>query len=441
MSWFAPESANLTRARPAGDREDMRFVRVLCLLAIAVLMMAGDRPPWRTRRRSGVFHNKLAAARVSPEDWPGEPATPADIDPERFADALRTLCGWMPPGQHDDYAKWMLSAAGDFEVDPFLLGALVYRESRCRASKEELDGVGLSLLVPDMYAGGFRGKTYRYRVHRDGRWQERELSFPRYGFFASNLKRAEPNLYLTAGLLRAWRDQEPTVHAYFEQVPHRHYVSHWVWGDKVPSARAEDRILGDRRRLLQYYGVLPRRAPMQALGLSMHAPLDGAPRVVSSGLGSDRDDGKRSHRGVDVESEFGETVRAVADGTVIYAGIDLPGQHHNTLLSRAEINEFPRRAMGRGGRYLCIQHDTPAIEGGLRSCYMHLETVEMDRGDSVRGGQRIGTVGRTGMKRSAPHLHLEFRTNAGILDPLEHLRGHLIGKLVEWDGYRIVEAD
>lgn len=417
----------------------LRAAQVMALLAIATILMAGDRPPWRQRSRPDVHHNKLAAARISAQDWPSEPESPATVDPERFAKALRSLCGWMPRGRSTRYSEWTLAAATEFGIDPFLLGALTYRESRCRADKEDLGGVGLTLLAPAMYRRDFRGRNYLYKVHEEGRWQERSLAFPKFGFHGG-LRRAEVNLYLAAGLLRAWRDQEETVHSYFEQVPHRHYVSHWIWGDRVPSARAEDRVLGDRRRLLEYYGARERAAPVAGLGLQLHSPLDGAPRVVSSGLGSERDGGRRSHRGIDIESQFGETVRAVADGKVTYAGVDQVGRGKEHFLSRKDINRFPRRQMGRGGRFLCISHEAPDVEGGLRTCYMHLERVDVERGDAVRGGQPIGTVGRTGMRTSAPHLHLEFRTDAGILDPLPLLRPLVIGRAVEWDGHRIVET-
>src|SRR5690606_876521 len=133
-------------------------------------------------------------------------------------------------------------------------------------------------------------------------------------------------------------------------------------------------VLTDRRRLLEYYGALAPRAPLQHRGIALGAPLDGAPRVVSSGLGFARDDGSRSHRGVDVESEFGEPVRAIADGMVTFSGVDLPGQRNHEQLAPQVTNAYDRRALGHGGRYVCVQH-TPIDGGYLRSCYMHLETV------------------------------------------------------------------
>lgn len=402
-------------------------LRIAIAMLLAVALLAADRPPWRPRRRPGMRPNLLAGERVTPADWADEPDAPPDVDPTRFASALRSLCGQMPKERPGRYAEWMLRYGGEFGVDPFLLGALVFRESRCRPDKQELGGVGLSLLVPTMYQDHVRTGAYRYRVREEGTWRERALALPRFPFGPARLMQAEPNLYFTAALLAGWRAQHDSVDATFPQAPHRHWVSHWVWGDEVRSARAEDRILTDRRRLLHYYGALAAPEPRAWRGVPFGAPLDGGPRVVSSGLGFARGAGERSHRGIDVEAVLGEPVRAITGGRVAFSGVDLPGRRNNAILDPEETNAYPSRELGNGGRYVCIVH--AAIDGqSLRSCSMHLDTVEVRAGDPVALGQRLGTVGRSGMKESSPHLHLEMFLGNELLDASQVLRGHLIGE-------------
>jgi len=423
----------------------MRRMRDAWLRAVCVglaLACAGSglasglepKPPWRARRRPDTTHNQLAAERVKPEDWEPEPESPAtpSIDPERFTRAVAMLCNDPAPARARERAGLILLHAAANALDPFLLGALVYRTSRCRSDKEELGGHGLTLLPAAMYQHGFRGRSYQYFTREGGGWAERKLDLPRFAFGPGTLLRADSNLYFAAALLALWRDEHATIDATFEQAPHRHFVSHFIWGDRVKSSRAEDRVLGDRRRLLEYYGARPPRAPIPYRGLMLGAPLDGAPRVVSSGLGFVREDGARSHRGVDVESEFGEPVRAIEAGLVTFSGVDLPGQSNHEQLSIAETNGYDRKGMGHGGRYVCVQH-APADGSFLRSCYMHLETVAVAYGRRVQRGDLVGTVGRTGMLRSSPHLHLELLGPEGLHDPAEILRGHLIGTPVEFD--------
>ncbi len=412
-------------------RRSMLRRLVLAALLLGLVVEAGaDALPWRRRRRPDIQTNRRAATLITPSDWPAEPASPREVDPDRFARALRELCGWMPPDRPATWTGYILSAAREHGEDPFLLGALVHRLGRCQPDAEDMGGVGVTLIPSRMYWDHVRGGRYRYWVKNGATWEERSMTVDRFPFNDVRLKRPEENLYFAAAFLKGWREQHESLQGAFEQHPHRHYVSHFVFGDRVLSDRAEDRILLDRRRLLQYYGALRAPAPLQRLGLALGAPLDGQPRVISSWIGAEREGGRRSHRGVDVESVLGEPVRAVADGRVNFAGVDLPGSRSNENMTPEQIEAVPRQSLGNGGRYVCILH-RPSGEGALpwvRSCYMHLEDVEVRWGQEVRRGERIGTVGRTGMISSAPHLHFELHGPEGLMDPSEVLQGPLLGR-------------
>ncbi|MBZ0120140.1 MAG: peptidoglycan DD-metalloendopeptidase family protein [Sandaracinaceae bacterium] len=407
-----------------------RAAVVLLLFALGLVMMGGDRPPWLARRRPGLRVNQLVRARVEPADWPAEPESPRQVDPARFARALRGICGWMPAERAQRYTQWILQYAAEFEVDPFLMAALVYREGRCRSDSEGSEhgeGLGLTQIHREMYAEQLRGGTLRWRVRHDGHLVERTRRVDRFPFAGPRLLQPEPNLYFAAALLAQWRDQHETVDALFEQEPHRHYVSHFVWGDRVRSDREEDQLLMERRRVLEHYGAHAGAPPVRFHGIELGCPLDGCPRVVSSYLGSERDGGERSHRGIDLESLPGEPVRAVASGTVIFAGVDLPGQQEHVQLARAEDYEgYPRNSLGAGGRYVCLRH---AREDGpdVRTCYMHLEEVHVRYGQALARGQVLGTVGRTGMRTSAAHLHLELHTDR-VEDASVVMGGLLLGR-------------
>ena len=109
----------------------------------------------------------------------------------------------------------------------------------------------------------------------------------------------------------------------------------------------------------------------------------------------------RGHCGVDL-GRFGLLVRAAKDGVV-------------------EVVQ--RQAKKKEGRYVRILHDD-----GYVSFYMHLHRIRDDLkvGMRVSGGEPVGVVGRTGIKRSPPHLHfaLAFRvgTKKIFVDPEPLLR-------------------
>ncbi|UJR81865.1 Hypothetical protein I5071_39300 [Sandaracinus amylolyticus] len=411
--------------------EDVRRTTAILVLALSILLLAPGRP-WRARRRAGVRPNHILTERVLPADWPSEPRTPARIDHARFARALHELCGFMPPGRDERWATWITQYAQEFDVDPFLIGALVHRQSRCLPDAENVEGPGLGLtqIHREMYAEQLRDGVLRYRVIENDRWVDRERRADRFPFAGPRLLMAEPNIYFAAAILAMWKDQHDTLDGEFDQQAHRHWVSHFLWGDAVRSDWEEERVFADRRRLLEYYGAHQGMAPLRVRGVEMGCPLDGCPRVVLSWLGAEREGGAREHRGIDVDSLPGEPVRAIADGLVTFAGVDLPGHRSHVQVARAEEYErYGRRDLGAGGRYVCIRHGRgEGDDSSLRSCSMHLETVEVRYGDRVTRGQRIGTVGRTGMQRSAAHLHLEMYTGERLEDASELLRGLLLGR-------------
>ncbi len=384
--------------------------------------------PWRLRARPGVHPSRAAALRARADQWPPEPPSPPHpVDPQRYAAALRTLCGWMPRERQTRWTASLLAAAYHFGVDPFLLGALVHRMSRCKANAESLSGLGATLIAPGMLRGHLHHGRYRYFVWENGRWHARHLAMPLGGLHPARLARFEPNVHMAAGLLRVFREQHHGLDAHLPQAPHRHFVSHFVWGDRVPSSRAEDRILLDRRRLLQYYGTWRFDVRAHWRGIALAPPLDGGLRVVSSFPGDPRDGGARRHRGIDIEAVAGEPVRAQADGRVSFAGVDLPGPRHKRQLPPERQFEVPSGQLGRGGRFVCVLHASPDSNDWLQLCYMHLRRYEVRRGQRVHAGEILGRVGRTGMRISAPHLHLEAVGSDGRMNPAALLDPLLLG--------------
>lgn len=111
------------------------------------------------------------------------------------------------------------------------------------------------------------------------------------------------------------------------------------------------------------------------------------------------------HTGVDINiGVIGKSVVAVKDGTV-------------------EISEAQRNSNGdyRGyGEYVIINH-----HDGTMTLYGHMlsGTRRVSKGQTVKQGQVIGTVGSTG-NSSGPHLHFEVRTLANsyrAVNPLPYL--------------------
>jgi murein DD-endopeptidase MepM/ murein hydrolase activator NlpD len=335
---------------------------------------------------------------VDVQRWPTEPAVPAQINPERFREAVAYLCR-KPVEQTPAYE--VLAAAREADVDPFLLAALMSERSRCRPKLQSRNGFGLLLLQPQMY---LRRGAPELPVH-DDEWRP------------ANLLSARANMSLGARLLRMWQEQHTALDLAFGGVAHRSAVSHFYWGDQVDSSGVEDMVLTARRRLLVRYLGQVEEPKATELGVAVVPPLEASPRVATSGPGDDRDRGARSHKGLDLVASPGEPIRAVADGRVIFAGVNLIDNTRYGPIPPSRIGRYSNQNLGRGGIYLCIRHDGGENAQKVVTCYMHLDRYFVGAGEDVRAGQTIGLVGRSGIKRSPPHLHFEVRVDNRHEDP------------------------
>jgi hypothetical protein len=362
----------------------------------------GLSPSWTPRRPPVLipYGHELR----DPARWPAEPPPlPGPIDGARFADAVAALCG--RPAAHALGAP-ILEAAEAAGVDPLLLAALVFEQSGCDARLWSRAGYGLLRLHRTMYFGPGNPAVPVARA---------DLAPARL---------ADPSHSLRVGalLLRMWQDQHAEVDARFGGAPHRAAVSHFVWGDVVGSSASEDRIFTARRRLLERYRGSPPAPRITTLGVPIVSPLDGVPRVATSGLGEDRDGGARKHRGLDISGEVGEPVHTISDGEVTFAGVDLPGSATHLDLTPRASPRWARRATGPGGLFVCVRHE---VTPDVTSCYFHLARFDVHKGERVLAGEVIGQVGLSGVRTALPHLHFEVHVAERASNPVPVL-GDLI---------------
>ena len=114
------------------------------------------------------------------------------------------------------------------------------------------------------------------------------------------------------------------------------------------------------------------------------APVEGP---IIAGFGNQAD-GRRND-GVNIAAPKGSPVRASDGGEVVYAGDALQGY----------------------GNLVLVKH-----KNGWVTAYAHLDSILAKRGEKVRRGQTIGTVGSSGGV-ARPQLHFEMRRNNKAVDP------------------------
>ena len=104
---------------------------------------------------------------------------------------------------------------------------------------------------------------------------------------------------------------------------------------------------------------------------------------VVSGWWDDRSYRNGKHEGLDFRAPIGTPVQAVESGVVTKA---------------------KSRITSVAGKNIAIKH-----AGGWTSRYLHMDSLVVQVGQRVSKGQHIGNSGRTGISRSAAHLHFDLR--------------------------------
>lgn len=110
-----------------------------------------------------------------------------------------------------------------------------------------------------------------------------------------------------------------------------------------------------------------------------------------TGFISDHYDVKKSHFGVDVVSRKNESVKCIADGTVVFSSWTQDS-----------------------GYVIMIQH-----RGNIISVYKHNAQLLKKVGTFVNAGEIISIVGNSGEMTNGPHLHFELWYNGNSLNPEE----------------------
>lgn len=100
------------------------------------------------------------------------------------------------------------------------------------------------------------------------------------------------------------------------------------------------------------------------------------------------------HKGIDIVAPEGKTVVAASDGYVVDAG--------DFFFS---------------GNLVFIEHGQ-----GLMTLYAHLSRIDVEPGERVRKGDKIGLVGKTG-RVTGPHLHFSVLIDRVYVDPMLFLDG------------------
>lgn len=145
----------------------------------------------------------------------------------------------------------------------------------------------------------------------------------------------------------------------------------------------EDSLLREQVALEDKYNLFERN--INNPGQVLFSPLSG---TISQEFNTEN-----KHFAVDVVAPMDSPIKAVANGTVIFA-------------------EWTAET----GYVIILEH-----MDGLLSVYKHNGSLNKGQGDVVRSGEVIASVGNTGELTTGPHLHFELWSNGSPIDPLNFI--------------------
>ncbi len=147
------------------------------------------------------------------------------------------------------------------------------------------------------------------------------------------------------------------------------------------------------------------------------------------------------HHGEEFENPIGTPLYAVADGTIVTAGIDaqpICGDDGKTVCGR----DLSPDSGGYYGRLIVIQLDRSYNGQRVFALYGHMDKSVVAVGDKVKQGDPVGEIGMSGVALG-PHVHFEVRlgTNdyAHTRNPILWMtplpgRGSLAGRFTDAKG-------
>ena len=118
-----------------------------------------------------------------------------------------------------------------------------------------------------------------------------------------------------------------------------------------------------------------------------------------------------------ITNYFGPEIHPFTGQWYLHKGIDIASYRRGVLINAAANGKVVERmydAMGFGN-YVIVRHSY-----GYSTKYAHMDKVYVEEGDTVTQGQKLGTMGNTGLS-TGQHLHFEVRIGSQVVDPLRFL--------------------
>lgn len=119
-------------------------------------------------------------------------------------------------------------------------------------------------------------------------------------------------------------------------------------------------------------------------------------------------------RNIHLLSGFGMRLHPIFKVKKMHEGIDFTAKKGTPIQSTGNGRVKKVMRSPSYGNYIVIEHGS-----GYETLYAHLDKTMVKKGQKVKRGEQIGTVGNTG-RSTAPHLHYEIHLNGRPINPISY---------------------
>ena len=133
-----------------------------------------------------------------------------------------------------------------------------------------------------------------------------------------------------------------------------------------------------------------------------------------------------------VTMEFGPNIHPITGQWYLHKGIDIAGTPGTPIVASANGKVVSLGYDPNYGLNVWIRH-----KYGFRTRYSHMRSISVSEGQDVVQGQRLGTLGNTGIS-TGPHLDFIVMLGTDVVDPAAFLK--ISNEFVRWTGNRSATA-
>lgn len=120
-----------------------------------------------------------------------------------------------------------------------------------------------------------------------------------------------------------------------------------------------------------------------------------------------------------ITSEWGMRLHPILRYTRMHAGVDMGGACGQPIWAARDGVVAGVSSGSQSGNQVRLDHGSDTGEH-VETAYLHMQSIQVKVGQTVKRGERIGTVGNTGLS-TACHLHFAVYANGDNVNPRTYL--------------------